>query len=303
MRNTIKKIPIPFSGLMLAMAAAGNLLGYYSSLFHNILGLLSFSAFLLIILKLFMYPKIVINDLKNPILYSVSGTLIMGLFFLSTYLQELIGNNAIYIWYLSLFSYFFYIIGFTASLFKNFNIKEVCTGYFIVYIGIVAASNTAYIFQLQYLGQIIFYIGLAMLFPILTLICYRYIRYPEIHESKKPLLGIFAAPFPLLLAGYMHSFSDQSQNIILFLTIFSVIFYLLALLNIKSIFKSVFYPSIASYTFPFVNSAIALRIVLDYYNISDFLRILNIVQIIIAVLILLYVSIRYSIYFFKNEYT
>ena len=74
MKDVIKKVPVPICGVMLGAAALGNLLQSYSEGIRYVCGV--FAAFLLILalLKLIMFPGAVKEDMKNPIMASVSGT-------------------------------------------------------------------------------------------------------------------------------------------------------------------------------------------------------------------------------------
>lgn len=97
MKDVIKKVPIPICGVMLGAAALGNLLQSYSEGIRYVCGV--FAAFLLILalLKLIMFPGAVKEDMKNPIMASVSGTFPMALMILSTYVKPFIGQAAYYI--------------------------------------------------------------------------------------------------------------------------------------------------------------------------------------------------------------
>ena len=89
MKDVIKKVPIPICGVMLGAAALGNLLQSYSEGIRYVCGV--FAAFLLILalLKLIMFPGAVKEDMKNPIMASVSGTFPMALMILSTYVKTI----------------------------------------------------------------------------------------------------------------------------------------------------------------------------------------------------------------------
>ena len=119
MKDVIKKVPIPICGVMLGAAALGNLLQSYSEGIRYVCGV--FAAFLLILalLKLIMFPGAVKEDMKNPIMASVSGTFPMALMILSTYVKPFIGQAAYYIWLFAIAIHIVLIICFTVKfLFK-----------------------------------------------------------------------------------------------------------------------------------------------------------------------------------------
>ena len=82
--NVIKKVPIPLCGVMLGLAALGNLLQSYSEGIRYVCGLAAAFCLILVILKLVCFPKMIAEDMKNPIMASVAGTLPMALMLLST---------------------------------------------------------------------------------------------------------------------------------------------------------------------------------------------------------------------------
>ena len=86
-----KKIPIPLAGVMLGFAALGNLLQSYSESIRLICGLISAILGILLICKCVLYPSMIKEDMKNPIMASVSGTFPMALMLLSAYIKPYIG--------------------------------------------------------------------------------------------------------------------------------------------------------------------------------------------------------------------
>ena len=143
MKDVIKKIPIPICGVMLGAAALGNLLQSYSEGIRYVCGV--FAAFLLILalLKLIMFPGAVKEDMKNPIMASVSGTFPMALMILSTYVKPFIGQAAYYIWLFAIALHIVLIIYFTVKFVFKLQMPKVFASYYIVYVGIVVASVTA----------------------------------------------------------------------------------------------------------------------------------------------------------------
>ena len=78
MKDLVKRMPIPISGLMLASAAAGNLLSSYGVIFKTVFGMISAIIFFLLIVKLFIYRETILDELKNPFILSVTPSFAMG---------------------------------------------------------------------------------------------------------------------------------------------------------------------------------------------------------------------------------
>ncbi len=78
--NIIRKIPIPISGLMLALFSLGNLLQDINPNLKYLFGILGIIVLVLIILKVISYPQDIKNDFKNPVIASSSGTFSIHIF-------------------------------------------------------------------------------------------------------------------------------------------------------------------------------------------------------------------------------
>ena len=95
----IKKIPLPATGVMLGMAALGNLLQPYSEGVRLLCGAVSLILGILIVVKILLYPGQFAEDMKNPIMASVSGTFSMAVMLLAGYAKPFMGSSAVIIWY------------------------------------------------------------------------------------------------------------------------------------------------------------------------------------------------------------
>ena len=79
MKKWCQRIPLPLSGVMLGMAALGNLLQSTSEVLRTICGWLAFGMLVLLLLRLVFCPDQMKADMKNPVLAGISGTFPMGL--------------------------------------------------------------------------------------------------------------------------------------------------------------------------------------------------------------------------------
>lgn len=81
------RVPLPLCGVMLGLAALGNLLQSYSEGIRYLCGCAAGILLILILLKLICFPASVAEDMKNPIMASVAGTFPMALMLLSAYVN------------------------------------------------------------------------------------------------------------------------------------------------------------------------------------------------------------------------
>lgn len=297
MVELVKKIPLPMAGVMLALAALGNLVASYGLVYKNFLGLLSAILLLLLTFKISLCSKAVSEELNNPVIASVMPTYSMGIMLLSVYFKDMSFDIARMIWMLGVLIHVGLILSYTIKFLSGFNIKKLFPSTFVVYVGIGAAGITAPAFNHANIGQIFFWFAFISFIILLPILFYRTVVVKGIPEPALPTIAIFAAPASLCLAAYLNSFNDKNIYIIGFLAILSLILYLGVLAYLPKLLKLKFYPSFAAFTFPMVISAIAMKstngFLIKADNGIEFLKYVVKFQEIVAVLIVLYVLIKY----------
>ena len=307
MEKIIKKLPLPICGLMLGLAALGNLFLSYGNIYRNILGILSAIILVLLIIKIVSYPKAVAEDLKNPVIASVFPTFSMGIMILSTYIKPYAPSFALILWVLGLTIHILLIAFFTTKFILNFDMKKVFPSYFIVYVGIVVGSISAPAFNLSNIGQYLFWFGFVSYIILLPIVLFRVFCTKGIPEPALPTIAIFTAPASLCLAGYMASFKDKNMVIVWFLLGLCLIMLLGVLLYLPKLLKLKFYPSYSAFTFPFVISGIALKqtnkFLIDSGNPISSLNYLVKFSEVLALVLVIYVLIKYTIFLFASNVT
>lgn len=298
MKGILKALPIPAVALFLALAATGNLILSYGNIYRNIFGIFAGITFILILAKIIKYPKNVAEDLKNPVIASVFPALSMGIMLIATYIKPFKPSLAFGIWVIGLALHIILILYFTIKYVFNFNIKKVFPSWYIVYVGIVVGSVTAPAFDMANIGQILFWFGFISYLILLPIILYRVLKIKEIPEPAMPTLVILAAPASLCLAGYMNSFQDKNLFIVWLLLTLSQLTLLYVLLQLPKLLKLPFYPSYSAFTFPLVISGISLKLTNGFFINAgkeiSFLKYLVKFEELLAVIIVLYVLIRYT---------
>lgn len=82
MREKIRHMPIPLSGVMLGFAALGNYLKSSSVMLWGLMECIALFLLVLLILKILMFPRETAADMGNAAIAGASGTFSMGLMFL-----------------------------------------------------------------------------------------------------------------------------------------------------------------------------------------------------------------------------
>lgn len=305
MRETIKKVPVPLCGVMLGTAALGNLLQSYSEGIRYICGAVAGILLILVLLKLILFPQAVKEDLKNPIMASVSGTFPMALMLLSTYIKPFVGGAAYGIWLFAIGLHVVLIFYFTLQFILKLQMPKVFASYYIVYVGIAVAAITAPVYEKAWIGQAAFWFGLATLILLLILVTVRYVKYPDVPEPAKPLICIYAAPTSLCIAGYVQSVPEKSYGMLMGMFAVACVLYVFALVKAAGYLKLPFYPSYASFTFPFVISAIAAKQTMaclaNMGRPMPVLQYVVLVETILAVVFVVYTLIRFLQFIFVKK--
>lgn len=291
--NIIKKIPIPISGLILAILSLGNLLGSYNFNVKLVCGIIGILLILLLVFRLVIYPNEIKKDLSNPNILSNSGTFSMALMILSTYLNQFSSGFALGVWILGVALHILLIICFTYRyIICKFDINMVYPSWWIVFVGITMGAITAHVHGFNEIGFYFFVFGFVSMIVTLPLMLYRYLKYPNKLDQNKPLICIFTALFSILIVGYINSSSVISNEFLLMLYLSAFILFLFALVKVIEYRKLDFYPSYSAFTFPFVITAIASTEVYKIIN-YGFLNSICLLQTIIAVILVIYVSYNY----------
>lgn len=297
MNQILKKYPVPIVGLMLGLAATGNLVQSYGEVYRNIFGIISAILLVLMIAKTIKYPKGVAESLDNPVVASVFPTLSMAIMLLSTYIKPYTPQLAYAMWIAGISIHIILILWFTKKFVLSFKIKQVFPSWFIVYVGIAVASVTGPAFTMINVGQVAFWFGFITYLILLPIVIYRVVKVKEMPELTLPTLAIFAAPASLLLAGYMNSFKIKNMAIVWFLMALSIIMYVVVIIMMFKLLRLKFYPSYSAFTFPLIISGIAMKLTNGFLNKSGqgiaSLQYLIKFQEAVGVIIVLYVLIRY----------
>lgn len=222
-------------------------------------GILSAAILCLFILKLIFDAGTVKEELKNPIAFSILPTATMSLMLLCAYVKPFWGVAAVCLWYAALVIHVLIMVLFCVRFVRGFKLSTVFPSWFVTGVGIVTASVTSPAMEARPLGQILFYVGLAMYLVLLPLIIYRMVKVKPMPEPARPTIAIFTAPVSLCLVGYLSAFETPNTALVYGLLAAAVISYVCVTVCMVSLLRLKFYPTYAAFTFPYVISAIAFK--------------------------------------------
>ena len=221
-KDAICRIPIPAAGLILGLAALGNLLSSYGTIFKTLLGIISLLILVLLLIKLTCNAKTVMEDLQNPAIAGIAATFPMGVIVLSTYINPFYPLISYSVCGIGILIQCILIIYYTKKFIIKFTIQNIFPSSFVVYVAIAIFSVIAPVFNATWLGRISFWFGFISYLILLPMIIYRVLAIKSIPKPLLPTLTIFAAPASLCLVGYLNSFQEKNMIIIWILTSLSL---------------------------------------------------------------------------------
>ena len=295
----MKKLPLAFSGCLLGLAGAGNLiLDIFPLLSHifSLSGLILWFYFLYSHLSDWQESK---QELKKAPVLSGMATFPMAGMILSTYLLRVLPMSlsiiAQVLWWFAFLLDVSLIIYFTINYVQAKPRTSATPSWTVLYVGIAVASLTYPV-----VGIVGIAYGAWIFGFILTLILYPLI-YQDLKKNPLPLAllgqeGIYCAPFSLLLAALVRiGGPDLPSWILLVMILASQTFFFFVLSRLSRILKQGFQPAFSALTFPTIITATSLKM---SQGILQFpvLNLLVWLEIITCLTILIYVLVEYIRY-------
>ena len=311
MKNKIKilhhnasRLPSPIGGLALAIASLGwawdNILPQYNGLGQTT-GTLIASALLSALLgKFLLHPKVLKEELTHPVVGSVIPTFAMALMVVSNTLWHHNPFAGKYLWLIAIGIHLIFLGMFVYYRALDFKLEQMVPSWFVPPIGIIVAAVSFPSDGYHWLATATLMFGMGCYLIMLPLMLYRLIFCPQIPDAAKPTIAILAAPASLSLAGYLTIIEHPSETVVTLLLTIAVLMTSIIYLAFFHLLKLPFSPGYAAFTFPMVIGATALlktyQWMLTRYGMSNIamgVEIIAITELIIASVIVAYVSYKY----------
>ena len=298
----MKKLPLVFSGCLLGLAGAGNLIAdTWPVLSHifSLTGLVLWIFFLLFHLGNWSETK---QELTKPPLLSGMATFPMAGMILSTYVFRLLPHLPLVaqgLWWFS-FILDLALIAYFSRRFVGVEERASATpSWTVLYVGIAVAALTypvVGLIQIAYLTVTFGFLATCFLYPLI---------YSDL--NKKPLTpallgqeGIYCAPFSLLLAALVRIGGATLPTwSLLIMILASQAFFFFVLTRLPNILKQGFQPAFSALTFPTIISATSLKMAQGILNLP-FVDYLVLAETLICLFILLFVLASYLIWLRKK---
>lgn len=265
MRQALARLPIPISGVMLALLAMSNvMLLTKQPLIGLFLRGLGFCLLALLVLKLLFAFDSVSAMRHNQAVVSTMATFPMALLIVATYLPTIGVPLWLARWFwLAVIGLELVVVGlYTTIVQQDFSINKMDPGWFTVYIGLVEVTITAPRFAPRF-GQVVFWLCVMVYLGIIPGILKRVFMLQNLPDAILPMTAILAAPFSICLAGYLQDFTTIQPILFGVLLSGCQLFYIVAsykIVHMLWVQRLPFYPSYAAFTFPLAITATAMTL-------------------------------------------
>lgn len=304
-------MPTPIAGLALGIASLG--LAWENVLIHTQApqigcALLAGSLLLLLTAKFVMHPRLLIEDLRHPVVGSVVPTYTMAMMVICLSVKTISESLAIFIWLVAVGLHGVFLVTFCFYRLKQISLSHLIPSWFVPPVGIIVAAVCCPTSQCQPIALFLFWFGLVCYGVLLPIMLYRLIFSEDIPDPAKPTLAILAAPASLSLAGYLSIITEPSPIIVALLLGIALLMTVLIYFSFVHLLRLPFSPAYAAFTFPMVIGATALYKasqqcvnwgIATHY--SHQLTLLANIELAVATAMVFYVSLRYVNFFLLRK--
>lgn len=298
----MKKLPLVFSGCLLGLAGAGNLIADTWPVLSHLLSLIGLVLWIFFLILHFFNWEETKQELTKPPLLSGMATFPMAGMILSTYVFRVFPALSLLaqgIWWFSFLL--------DLALIATFTIKFACPGrrvnatpsWTVLYVGIAVAALTYPLVGIIEIAYATLSFGFVLTFYLYPLI------YSDLKKEPLPLAllgqeGIYCAPFSLLLASLVRVGGAGLPTWLLIVMILaSQSFFFFVLTRLPHILKRGFQPAFSALTFPTIITATSLKMAQGILKLP-FLDYLVLAETVICLTILFFVLVGYLIWLRKK---
>ena len=299
----MKKLPLAFSGCLLGLAGAGNLISDTLPELSHLFSVLGLGLWIIFLISHLVDWQNTAIELKKPPVLSGMATFPMAGMILATYVLRTVPSVSLLaqvLWWFSFLLDIGLITYFTILLLKSKEKIYATPSWTVLYVGIAVAALTYPVVGIIEIAYATIIFGFILTFYL----------YPRIYLDlkKKPLPvellgqeGIYCAPFSLLLASLVRVGGHQLLTYsIIMMIISSQIFFFFVLSHLPQILKHGFQPAFSALTFPTIVTATSLKMaqgILQHSLLNVFVKI----ETLISLTILIFVLFSYLIWMKKSS--
>ncbi|MGL5647696.1 MAG: TDT family transporter, partial [Clostridium sp.] len=257
--NKLENYPIGICGTVLAFMTISNAWkGFGIDFLKPISVIVAIGALVFMLIRAIMFPKKIVEEIKNPVLGSFYPTIDMALFLIASAIIGFLPTLARGIWLFAVvFHFIIFIAFFTVRLIEH-KFKDMVPSWFVVWIGMVVGTVASPGMGFPGIAKFLCYFGIFFYVVTWPIMVYRMYWHKErVEDHKMPTVGIMAAPASLCIAGYLTITHTPNMILLAFLAVTSLFNLGLVYTYIIGFIKKGFAPTYAALTFPLAISVVA----------------------------------------------
>ena len=309
--DKLQNMPIGISGTCLAfitLSNSWNLKGI--NYFKTIAIFLAVCMLSLMILRLIRFPKVMYEELKNPVTGTFYPTMGMVVWLVSGFFYPYFPVVCSWLWIAAVIYHYGIVIFYTIIRIKERKFENIMPTCFIVYTGMITGSVASkgmdgVIPQIPQIAHFMLMFGFIFYTILLPLVLYIVFKSEILDDHKLPTVGIICSPAPLGVVGILTIEPNPNPYMLAWLIITGLILLVVVYGYILKLFKEGFKPSYAAFTFPLAIATLsAFKLStyftgLGYAKMANLFKFLGDVEIFIATYVIFFMLLNFLNMFFK----
>ncbi len=266
--------------------------------------LLATVLLLALLLKFVFNPTLLKKDLSHHMSGSVVPTFAMATMVIANNINHFNHHVALILWLTAIVLHLSFLVVFIYYRMKDFKFEHILPSWFIPPVGIIVAAVSFPGGELINIANALVLLGLVAYSILLPTMLYRYFLHSKIVEHEKPTIAVFAAPASLSLAGYLTVTEHPSYQMVVILGLIALSMTLFIYYSFNKLLRLPFSPAYSAFTFPLVIGATAMFKTSQYLfssgyrlQLVELVEFIAYVELIVATLMVAYVSLRYLLHF------
>lgn len=264
----------------------------------------------LMILRLIRFPKVMYEELKNPVTGTFYPTMGMVVWLVSGFFYPYFPVVCSWLWIAAVIYHYGIVIFYTIIRIKERKFENIMPTCFIVYTGMITGSVASkgmdgVIPQIPQIAHFMLMFGFIFYTILLPLVLYIVFKSEILDDHKLPTVGIICSPAPLGVVGILTIEPNPNPYMLAWLIITGLILLVVVYGYILKLFKEGFKPSYAAFTFPLAIATLsAFKLStyftgLGYAKMANLFKFLGDVEIFIATYVIFFMLLNFLNMFFK----
>ena len=264
----------------------------------------------LMLLRLIRFPKVMYEELKNPVTGTFYPTMGMVVWLVSGFFYPYFPVVCSLLWIAAVIYHYGIVIFYTVIRIKERKFENIMPTCFIVYTGMITGSVASkgmdgVIPQIPQIAHFMLMFGFIFYTILLPLVLYIVFKSEILDDHKLPTVGIICSPAPLGVVGILTIEPNPNPYMLAWLIITGLILLVVVYGYILKLFKEGFKPSYAAFTFPLAIATLsAFKLStyftgLGYAKMANLFKFLGDVEIFIATYVIFFMLLNFLNMFFK----